>query len=116
MTSLEMLYAVVMFLIGTLVANLRSRLDKLETTDSKSKDTISQVERSFNDKFDNLRNTFDRSVTDLALKVASDYVTKPEMNQMRQEILDSINDSRRETLEFLRRIDDKLDKKEDKIV
>lgn len=100
--------------MGAIVSSLRNRLTKLEESDEKAIIVVRELERGINREMDHFKDQIGRDISNLSLKLAADYVTRREFSELRTEITSHIQSSKTEMLEFLLRIETKLDKKADK--
>lgn len=100
---------ILLFLVGVIVATTRNRLDTLEKEDKNATKSIMELEREVYRDMDILKNTMGRDVTELAVKLSGEYVQRRELEIFRQEIIQTINEGRKETLSAILRIEQKID-------
>lgn len=108
MSLVEIVMGILMFLIATITASLRARLQKLENDDGESAKAVVNLERVVYNDIDNLKVSVNKAIMDLAVKLSGDYVQRRELELFRQEVINHINEGRREMLEAILRVENKI--------
>lgn len=110
----EIAVSVFIFMLTVIVASLRNRLSQLELKDDRAASAVVELERELNRDVDEFKSRVNQNITDLAVKLAGEYVQRKELELFRTEVIRTINEGRKEMLDGIRRIEDTLSKKVDK--